>query len=294
MRVAHPSVPIIKVCGLFGKTRQAWYEQVKKKKTRSFEASRIIEKVEETRLVLPALGGNKLFLMLKDSLEQEGIKIGRDRFFTVLRENRLLIKPKKRYVSTTNSRHHFKVWSNLVQDLVPDKPEQIWVSDITYIRIKDGFVFLSLITDAYSRKIMGFHLSTSLQTRGSLRALQMAINNRSYHHPLIHHSDRGIQYCSFLYVKYLLNNQIAISMTQDGSPYDNAIAERVNGILKTEFNLSKTFDDYHSVLEPLVNAVHTYNEYRPHMSIDYLTPSQAHQVSGELSRKWKKKEYELV
>lgn len=294
MRVAYPSIPIQKVCGLFGKSRQAWYEQVKRSKTKTFEASRIIEKVEETRLVLPAVGGSKLFLMVKPQLELEGIKIGRDRFLTVLRENNLLIKPRKRYISTTNSRHHFKVWSNLIEDLVPERPEQVWVSDITYIRIKEGFAFLSLITDAYSRKIMGFHLSTSLKTRGSLRALQMAINNRLYDHPLIHHSDRGIQYCSFLYVKYLLNNDISISMTQDGSPYDNAIAERVNGILKSEFDLAKTFDDYHSVLEPLVNAVHAYNEYRPHMSINDLTPSAAHKKSGTLERKWKKREYELV
>lgn len=294
MRVAYPGIPIQKVCGLFGKSRQAWYEQVSRTKTKSFEASRIIEKVEETRLVLPSLGSGKLFLLIKPELEEEGIKIGRDRFLSVIREHNLLIKPKKRYISTTNSRHHFKVWSNLVENLVPERPEQIWVSDITYIRIKDGFAFLSLITDAYSRKIMGFHLSTSLKTSGSLRALQMAINNRQYDRPLIHHSDRGIQYCSFLYVKYLLNNQISISMTQDGSPYDNAIAERVNGILKTEFGLAKTFDDYHSVLEPLVNAVHAYNEYRPHMSINNLTPSKAHRKSGFLERKWKKKDYQLV
>lgn len=287
MRIAYPSISIARVCELFGKTRQAWYDNSRRKEIKGIQDKIVIEKVQEVREILPRLGGNKLYRMLKKELDESDIKLGRDAFFKVLKEYNLLVKPRKKYVSTTNSRHHFKVWSNLIEGVVPTAPEQIWVSDITYIRIKDGFVFLSLITDAYSRKIMGFHLSTSLKAQGSIRALQMAIQNRKYNHELIHHSDRGIQYCSSLYVKLLLNNNIAISMTQDGSPYDNAIAERVNGILKSEFNLSRTFEDYHDAIEPVVTAIHAYNNYRPHMSIEMLTPREAHQIDGKLNRMWK-------
>lgn len=287
MREVNASISITKVCGLFGKSRQAWYETRERMAIQTIEYSIVLKRVHEIREILPKLGSNKLFGMLNNEIKEQHIKLGRDSFYKMLKNNDLLIKPKRRYISTTNSRHRFKVWSNLVLDVVPTSPEQIWVSDITYIRIRDGFAFLNLITDAYSHKIMGFHLSRTLKAQGTIRALQMAIQNRQYDHPLIHHSDRGIQYCSFLYVKTLLNNQISISMTQDGNPYHNPIAERVNGILKSELGLSEVFDDYQMAIGPVIKGIHIYNSFRPHMSIDNFTPNQAHQMNGELKRLWK-------
>ena len=294
MKQAYPDISLAKICLLFGKSRQAWYNRVKYKQELLNNEVFILDLIKRERSVLPHLGGHKLFYRLQNEIKDQGIKIGRDNFFKILQKHNLLVKHRKRYISTTNSRHYFKTWDNLIQDIKPTMPEQIWVSDITYLKTKEGFVFLNLITDAYSRKIMGFALSQTLKAKGTIRALEMAINNRTYDHKLIHHSDRGIQYCSYSYIKILLNNNISISMTQNGSPYDNAIAERVNGILKRELNLSKTFNNYHQTIEPVVKAVHVYNRYRPHLSIDRLTPEEAHKKSGDLKKHWKKRSYSLV
>jgi len=291
---AYPGISLSKICLLFGKSRQAWYNRIQyREKQLNIEES-VLRLVERERAVLPYLGGHKLFYKLQDEIRLQGIKLGRDNFFEILRKNKLLVKHRKRYISTTNSKHHFKMWDNLIEGIHPNMPEQIWVADITYLRTKTGFIYLNLVTDAYSRKIMGFSLSQSLKTQGTIRALQMAINNRVHNHQLIHHSDRGIQYCSYSYIKTLLNNNISISMTQNGSPYDNAIAERVNGILKKELSLSKTFENYHEAIEPVLKAVHVYNRYRPHLSIDRLTPEEAHAKTGFLKKHWKKRNYSLV
>jgi putative transposase len=290
MRQLYPSVGVARLCELFGKTRQALYDAEWRKTEDLMHEELIVGLVKEVRRDLPKLGGNKLFNLLKGKITEHGIKIGRDAFLRLLQQNDLLVKRKRKYVITTMSKHHFKKWPNLIQGIDIQHPEQVWVCDITYVRTETGFAYLSLITDAYSRKIMGFHLSQELKAKGCIIALNKAIKERQYpDRKLIHHSDRGIQYCCDQYVTILLENNVQISMTQSGSPYDNAIAERVNGILKTELGLDKTFKSYSEAIGPLVQSVYAYNNLRPHMSCDWLTPQQAHQLNGRLKRKWKNK-----
>jgi putative transposase len=233
--------------------------------------------VKKIREELPMLGTIKLLYMLENKLKAHHLSIGRDTLFSLLRENKLLIKPRKRFARTTNSNHTFFKWPDLVNRRAATMPEEIWVSDITYIRSKNGFYYLDLITDAYSRKIVGYYLSYNLKASGCLRAFKMAINTRLYpSRPLIHHSDQGIQYCCAAYVKTLQNKKIAISMTQDGSPYDNAIAERVNGILKHEFALFATFETFDQATKTVAEAIRKYNEIRPHFSCELQTPFYRH------------------
>jgi putative transposase len=250
----HTSLNII--CGLFGRSRQAWYNLEENQGKTSLKKELIMELVQKIRLDLPKTGTIKLQHLLKIPFQEHHIAMGRDSLFTLLRENKLLIKNRKRYVTTTNSNHHFKIWPDLVNRRPSQMTEEIWVSDITYLRTKSGFIYLSLVTDAYSRKIVGFHLSHNLKASGPIKALKMATRDRLYpQRELIHHSDRGIQYCCQEYVQLLQENQIHISMTQDGSPYDNAIAERVNGILKTEFGLSETFESYNMAIGKVVSSI---------------------------------------
>jgi putative transposase len=233
--------------------------------------------VREIRAELPVLGGLKLHFMIKPALKAHQLSIGRDTLFSLLRENKLLIKPRRRHARTTNSKHHFKKWPDLVNRRPAIMPEDIWVSDITYLSSKNRFYYLDLVTDAYSRKIVGYNLSRNLKADGCLKALQMGLNTRLYpSRPLIHHSDRGIQYCCAAYIQVLQDNKIAISMTQDGSPYDNAVAERLNGILKAEFGLYETFENFQEASKKVEQAVKKYNEIRPHISCDLETPMHRH------------------
>ncbi len=250
----------------------------------------VLDLVREERTDLEKSGIHKLYKAIKPKLEAHQIKMGRDKLLVLLREHSMLIRPRRKYARTTNSYHRFYKWPNLIEGFEPDAPEQLWVSDITYIRIRGGFLYLSLVTDAYSRKIVGFHLSQSLSAKGPISALRMALASRE--HPdrtLIHHSDRGIQYCCNEYIAILESAEIAISMTQHSDPTENAIAERVNGILKGEFNLDRTFRDYRSALPPLVRAIDLYNRRRLHASCDYMTPEQAHQCQGPLKKRWTQK-----
>jgi hypothetical protein len=262
MRQFYPSAGVARLCGLFGKTRQALYDTQWRQADELMQEELIVTMVIETRkeLRLPKLGSVKLYNLLKGKITEHGMKLGRDAFLRILQNNDLLVKKKKKYAITTMSKHYFKKWSNLIQNIEIQHAEQVWVCDITYLRTQTGFVYLSLITDAYSRKIMGFHLSQELKARGCIIALKKALKERQYpDRKLIHHSDRGIQYCCDQYVSLLLENDIQISMTQSGSPYDNAIAERINGLLKTELGLDKTFKSYFEALEPLANAIYSYN-----------------------------------
>lgn len=221
-------------------------------------------------------------------LASHGIEVGRDYLFDLLERHRLLIRQRKRKVITTDSRHWMHKYENLVKDLECPRPEQIWVSDITYIRMGNQWGYLSLITDAYSRRIMGYSLRTDMSAQGCLEALEMAINSRNYAgQPLIHHSDRGSQYCSSDYVKMLKDNNISISMTQNGDPYENALAERMNGIIKAEFNLYSTSYGFEHTYQLVKDSIEAYNELRPHGSCDNLTPAQAHHLQGQLKKRWK-------
>jgi len=234
----------------------------------------IIRLVQAIRRKMPKLGGKKLYKILIGDLKRMEIKLGRDNFFKLLGRNGLLIHRKKRYAKTTNSFHRFKIYDNLIKELSPENPDEVYVTDITYIRVSDSFCYLSLITDLYSRKIVGYDVSASLNIEGSVRALKMSLKGKENIEGLIHHSDRGIQYCSKIYTEILTEHKIQISMSEKGNPYENAVAERVNGILKEEFMLSETFKTKELAYKATKEAIKTYNEFRPHMSINYMTPNQ--------------------
>ena len=215
------------------------------------------------------------------------ISFGRDYLFDLLAEHKLLIRQRKRKVITTDSRHWMRKYNNLTKEVNINRPEQVWVSDITYIRLTNQWGYLSLITDAYSRKIMGYSFRQDLAAEGCIKALKMALNNRMYNQPIIHHSDRGSQYCSHNYVDLLLKNNIAISMTENGDPYENALAERINGIIKTEFNLYASAVGFEQTKLQIDKSIYAYNQLRPHASCDYLTPNQAHEQTEKLKKRWK-------
>lgn len=246
----------------------------------------VLDMVHLIRDTLPFTGGLKLHYMITPELKTHRLSIGRDTLFSLLRENKLLIKPKRMHPKTTNSNHRFKKWPDLLQRRSAIMPEEFWVSDITYLRGKSGFYYLSLVTDLYSHKIVGYNVSRNLKAISCIKALQMAINSRIYpSRPLIHHSDRGIQYCCDAYIKTLETNKIAISMTQHGCPYDNAVAERVNGILKRELGLYTIFDSFESACEKVDQAVRKYNEIRPHLSNNMETPMYRHAAVNNNSKK---------
>ena len=247
----------------------------------------IIQEVLRIRTDLPRLGGRKLLHMLQGFLKQHQIKIGRDQLFNLLREYNLLVKKRKRKVYTTDSKHRFRKYPNRIRELELIRPEQLWVCDITYISTKEGFCYLSLITDAYSKKIVGYSLERTLAAEGCVAALKMALETlKRPIAKLIHHSDRGSQYCCNDYVQLLEQNLIEISMTEDGHPYENPIAERINGILKDELNLAQAFINFFQAASIIQESIKLYNEIRPHASCDYLTPEQAHLREGKLNKRW--------
>lgn len=247
----------------------------------------VLDMVKMIRREMPKLGTRKLMFLLKPFIVEHQIKMGRDALHKLLIAHNLTIENKRRYAKTTNSNHWYRRYPNLISGLRIIESEELWVSDITYITITGGFSYLSLITDAYSKKIVGYCLYETLESIGCVIALEMALKDREKTTYLIHHSDRGIQYCCNSYVNILNKESVTISMTETGSPYDNAIAERVNGILKTEFGLDKTFYNYVEAKQAATDAIATYNNKRPHASCDYLTPEQAHVEFGVLNKRWK-------
>ncbi len=260
---------------MFGWNRQVYYRSTKRSKACRNKAEQVVDLVEDIRIKMPKLGGRKLYFLLSEPLKE--LKIGRDKFFNILRANHLLIIPKRSYHVTTNSHHRFRKHKNLVSDYQVTKPNQVWVADITYIGNRKKPSYLSLITDAYSKKIVGHHVAENLTTEGSLLALKKAIKNQEpVLKSLIHHSDRGLQYCSDEYQRILEKNNIKCSMTQNSDPYENAVAERINGILKQEFDIDK-FDVETKIKRKIVDeSIKIYNELRPHFSNHYLTPNQMH------------------
>lgn len=269
---------IANLCGVFEYTRQAWYAHLKRTELQVFQEHIVLQRIKEIRKELPKTGCIKLYKELNNGfLQALGIAMGRDAVFDLVRENGMLVRSKKRYVRTTNSFHRYRIHPDLVQRRPAQRAEEIWVSDITYITTIAGFTYLSLVTDAYSRKIVGHYLSTNLKASGCLKALDRAIQSRIYpESELTHHSDRGTQYCCDDYVSQLRKKEINISMTQTGSPYDNAIAERVNGILKTEFDLYRTFKSYSQASSAVEHAIYKYNNLRLHASCGYQTPESTH------------------
>ena len=240
------------------------------------KATSVVDMVQSIRMEMPRIGTRKLYHMLYPLLKEK--KVGRDRLFDILLANHLLISPKRSYHVTTNSHHRFRKHKNLVEGIEPVRPEEIWVSDITYIVSRNSPMYLSLVTDAYSKKIMGYALSGSLDTQGSLNALKMANRNRLYREePLIHHSDRGIQYCSDAYQRLLSLYHITPSMTESYDPYANAVAERINGILKQEFLIGDLDLSLAEMKKVIKDVVYKYNNLRPHYSCGYKTPEYMHQ-----------------
>lgn len=252
----------------------------------------VLEMVEILRREMPRIGTRKLHYLLESFYEEHEIKMGRDSLHQLLLNHDLIIQRKKRYVQTTNSRHWLRKYPNLIVNLKVTKPCQLWVSDITYISTVEGFCYLSLVTDGYSRKIVGYCLYPTLESEGCIRALNMALECKETEYEHFHHSDRGLQYCSSSYVRILKESGIEISMTEKGSPYENAIAERVNGILKSEFGLDMLFDDYSTAKAKVDNVITIYNSKRPHASCNYLTPDEAHNKKGVLKKRWKTPVYD--
>jgi len=261
-------------CALFGLSKQAYYKQVKYEQRKATLWQPIRASILNMRRSMPRLGTRKLHYLLKES----GISIGRDQLFHLLRQEDMLVPTRKKYVRTTDSSHWMRKYPNLIKDIELVRPEQVWVADITYLNTEaDGNLYLHLITDAYSKQIMGYELCNNMNADSTDKAMQMALNNRIHKdQPLIHHSDSGSQYCSKLYVDRLKAGQVTISMTESGSPYDNAIAERVNGILKTEFGLGDQLTDQKEAIKQTEQSIFTYNHHRPHLSCHMLTPIQMH------------------
>jgi putative transposase len=275
-------------CHLFGIDRQVYYRKIRKRVYKQTKANEVIAMVITLRNSMPRLGTRKLYLLLVDKLRL--LKIGRDKFFDILRVNHLLIQPNRSYHVTTNSHHRFRKHQNLILGLSINRPEQVWVSDITYIGKREKPCYLSLVTDAYSKKIMGYYVADNLNTESSLLALKMAVKGRkNKSQPLIHHSDRGFQYCSDDYQNLLANNNIKCSMTQNSDPYENAVAERINGILKQEF-LIDTYQQELPIMKKIIReTIEIYNNQRPHYSNYMLTPSKMHEQNEIQMRTYKTK-----
>lgn len=290
----YPHYSVNFFCSLFGKSRQAWYESCKNESEQQLQDLIVLKLIREIRLDLPRAGVPKLYFLLKEKLIEHHIKLGRDALYELLGNHGYLLKYRRRKPYTTDSNHHYKKYPNLIRETILTHPGQLWVSDITYIRTVTGFCYLSIVTDAYSRKIVGYCLHPTLHSDGAIDALLMAIKQSKRGKALIHHSDRGSQYCCGDYVQLLKSYNIGISMTENGDPYENAIAERVNGILKGEFYLDKTFLSFNEALQTVHNAIDKYNHVRPHASCDYLTPVAAHQQTGILRKRWTKKTREEV
>jgi putative transposase len=291
MKERKPNLGLSKICRLFGVTRQAYYQYFERNIDTELEHELIIAEVLKIRRQNPRIGTRKLYVMLECFMHEHQIKMGRDALFNLLSVNNLLIRRRKRLIKTTQSHHWLKKYPNLIKGFSASRPNELFVSDITYWKTKNKVLYIHLVTDAYSRKIVGHCLSQTLEAEHSVKALQMALSafeGAESHLPITHHSDRGVQYCSQKYVNLLQDYNIQISMTENGDPLENAIAERVNGILKEEYLNNYEVENYSQAKELLDAVIRIYNNERPHMSIGYITPEKVH--SKELKKgdcKWK-------
>jgi transposase InsO family protein len=274
-------------CQLFGVDRQVYYRRQRRTRESKSKAQRVVDLITGIRRRMPRIGVRKLYYLLFEKLRE--LKVGRDKFFAILRANHLLIKPKRSYTITTDSHHRFRKHKNLLLNCIINRPDQVWASDITYIGTRDSPCYLSLVTDAYSKKIVGYYVADNLNTESSIQALKMAITNRTnINQPLIHHSDRGIQYCSGSYQNILRKAAIRCSMTNNGDPYENAVAERINGILKQELLIDVDSHQLNFKKEIVREAIEIYNKERPHLSNHLLTPAQMHAQSQLQMKTYKK------
>jgi putative transposase len=261
-------------------TRQNYYKTHKTRQRQAVDEDLIKTLVQAERALQPRLGGRKLFKMLTPILKEQGVRIGRDIFFKVLRRNSLLLEKLPSSPHTTNSYHSLPIFLNMIKDMTLSAPNQVWAADITYMRTEQEFMYLSLITDMYSRKIVGYHLSASLDAEETVKALKMALRNKPKTARPIHHSDRGSQYCCHLYIKELEKHGIVASMTEKNHCAENALAERVNGILKQEYGLGHEFRHAMHAHQAVKQAVQLYNTRRPHCSLDLETPEKVHRIAA--------------
>lgn len=260
-------------------SRQNYYAMRRLRQRRQVDEGMIVELVKRERRMQPRLGGRKLLHLLSSELAEAGVNVGRDRFFEVLAEAELLVVPKPGAPHTTDSRHSLPVFRNLLTGLELRGPNEAWVSDLTYIRTDEGFLYAALITDAYSRKIVGAHIGDNLEAEGCLRALDQALSELPQGKHPIHHSDRGCQYCCHVYVERLQTRGLPVSMTEIMHCYENAKAERVNGILKQEYEMDQTFRTKAQAKAAFEQAVWLYNHRRPHLRLNYRFPADVHQVA---------------
>lgn len=282
-------IGLAKLCGWFGITRQAYYQNSWKAIDVSIEEELVLGEVKRIRVRHVRMGTRKLYDKMQTFMLEHQIKMGRDALFNLLSANHLLVKRRKRRIQTTQSFHWLRKYPNLIRDFVPTAPNQLWVSDITYWKINGSYVYISFIADAYSHKIVGYHVADSLSSVETIQALKMALSDlgSESHFQLIHHSDRGVQYCHHEYVKLLQDNDIKISMTENGDPLENAIAERVNGIIKEEYLLDYSVKGIKEAKKVLAFAVQLYNEGRPHNSISNHMPNQVHENNLKTEKLWK-------
>ena len=265
---------------MLGISRQAFYQGVKRKEKRAKVLSQIKPLVQAIRREMPRIGTRKLYFLLKQDFDRLQLKIGRDALFTYLKTEHLLVEPKKNYIKTTHSKHWLRKHPNLLKSIIPQRPEHVYVSDITYIKSREKTHYLSLVTDAYSRKIVGYKLSDDMSAKHVVQAFDMAVKNRKNNNELIHHSDRGLQYCSGIYQKALLKNKVKPSMTDGYDCYQNALAERINGILKQEFLIYKC-NNGRELKQLIKESINTYNNKRPHLSLNMKTPNFVHNKKPE-------------
>lgn len=288
MKDSYPHISLVRFCRLLGVTRQAHYQHGWQAQASSVEHELVLQRVHAIRRAHKRMGGRKLHELLEPFLLEHSIKMGRDALFDLLADHRLLVKRLRTRVITTRSSHWLRKWPNLIKGMTPARTGQIWVSDITYLHTRtEGVVYITLITDAYSHRIMGYHLAADLEAVSSLEALRMAIAHAAVPEGLIHHSDRGVQYCSHKYVELLQQHGIRISMTENGDPLENAVAERLNGIIKQEYLDLGRVDTVEEARMELDRTVALYNTQRPHASISMFTPDEVHHGSLSVARTWK-------
>lgn len=262
---------------MLGYSRQNVYKQQKTVKVNSLRADAVKKMVERERKQLPRLGTRKLYYLIKEDLQAQGLKIGRDKLFDLMRFYGLQIKPRRRYVQTTNSKHWMRKWPNIMKSETVCHQDQVWVSDITYIKTEEGNCYLNMVTDAYSRKIMGYTVEDNMEAENMIEALKMAISGRrNTLAETIHHSDRGMQYCSKEYVNMAANNKVKLSMTEDGNPYENALAERMNRTIKEEFGMDRKMKSKDQVKKLVEESIFLYNQKRPHLALKMKTPDQVY------------------
>ena len=255
-------------------SRDAYYKW-RSRPRKLIDFSPVLKAVSKVRRDEPRIGTRKLH----QRLNEHGIRCGRDSLFRSLREQNMLVRPKRRFTRTTYSNHNYAVAPNLLKKVVITAPNQVFVSDITYVSMRGGFAYLFLVTDYYSRKIVGHHLSRDLSHHSALLALQSAISNIDTT-GAIHHSDRGCQYCCHEFLRYLQRHKIFASMTDENHCYQNAVAERVNGILKNEFDCDQVFRNFEHAQSHISRSIHVYNYKRTHWSLNLQTPEQVYKLSA--------------